>query len=185
MRHQVSGFSLVVIGIILGLFWGGVCGGGAEAAQQGTVSNRIHVSTPGGVVSIPADAQTLIREIIFTPNGPTDIVHQIIIDGTYDKVGAETGTLIVEVLDANDSQLASTGGSITTPGTGVPYRLTFSPITGTSEADVVYPSNTYKIRFTVSTISVGTFSGQINSTRFRVITSENVSVENPSGRISG
>src|SRR5690349_16086099 len=124
MRHQLSSATLVVIGIVLGLFWGGACGGGgggggANAAPQAQVNNRIHVSTQGGVVATLGDAITVVREITYVPSSVNDIILQVIVDGTYDKTGSQTGNIYVELFDSNDRIIGLGGTQINNPGNGV------------------------------------------------------------------
>ena len=186
MRHQLSALAFVTLGLLLGLFWTGCGSGGsgdANAAQQMSPTTRIHASTMSGIVTIPGGF-SLIREVTFTPSGPNDIIQLVIAEGTYDKAGLESGVLSAELLDQNDVIIGFASMDVTTQGTALPYSLRFSAFDATGSANGAYPSSTYKLRLVFSTSS-GAFTAQVNSSRFRLVTLENVSVENPSGQITG
>ena len=191
MSVQTRAFSLVAIGAILGLFWGGACGGGggggaAAAPPQATGANgRIHRSAVGGVVAVPDASVVTIREVVFTPTGPTDFLHEVVVEGLYTTAVAGNGVMIVTLLDENDAMLAVVSVPFES-GVGAPYRNRLAPFVGTTPGDataaLVYPSTSYKVRFEAGT---STYNGQIDSTRFSFFTTENVQVESPSSRIAG
>lgn len=189
MRDRLSAFSLVIMGTACGLVWGGACGGGggggSASAQPTTAEHRTHVSTVGGVVTVPTSSVNLVvRSITFTPTSANDVIIYAHVAGTYSASSGtiDPGSLRLEVRDAGGLLLAQGLIASTGPtGSAVPYRLQTAITTGAYSA-AAFPSTSYTVRLLITT--TGTWSGQIDSTQFKIVTLEGVNVVSPSGNIS-
>lgn len=163
----------------------GGSGGGSAGANPtaGATAHGLYSSSVAGPVVIPASStNALVRTVTFTPNDPNDFLLYAAVEGTYTSASGSITNVTVTIKDAGGNILASGPIGPFPVGTLQPFRWRAQPGNRNAVDPSSFPSTSYSISITASTSAAG--AAQIDSTKVRVFVAQDVTVEDPSAKVS-
>ena len=186
-KHWSQGLFLIGMALLVAVIipaCGGGSGGNAGATPPaGGTAHAIYSSSVAGPVAIPANSvNALVRSVTFTPADPNDFILYVAVEGAYSNPANSLQSITVSILDAGTNVLATgpINGFLTASSQQFRWRAQPSNRNGTDPSS--FPSTSYSIVIQASTNSAG--SAQIDSTKVKVFVAQDVTVEDPSGRVN-
>jgi vacuolar-type H+-ATPase catalytic subunit A/Vma1 len=187
-HHWSQGLFLVGMALLTAVIIP-ACGSGSGAASPSFTSalsnNKVHDSTVGGVVAVPIGSGLpgfVVRSIAFTPTATSDVLVYVGVGGTYTGTAGQMAIFLQVIDDATGLPICTSTSLVANVGTNIPYRIV-QPLSINAFTTASFPSASYTIRLMAT--SSGVWAGNVNSSAFRVITLENVTVDSPSANIIG